>query len=147
MEDHLLKPLISTYDDWRIPYVGRTINEKFWTKFDKRIRKIGNKVRAYGCHILESTFEQENDYDDESTCHSLCVDFVSGSNPLIIESIVGSRQRHWHTNSNWQDHAEWRDTEWFNPNDIPIYKSILDETTAPAFFEIGHDYVLKLLIM
>lgn len=144
MGDHLLKPLISTYDDWRIPYVGRTINEKFWTKFDKRTRKIGNKVRAYGCHILESTFEQENDYDDESTCHSLCVDFVSGSNPLIIESIVGSRQRHWHTNSNWQDHAEWRDTEWFNPNDIPIYKSILDETTAPAFFEIGHDYVLKL---
>lgn len=146
MCDHLLNPLISTYEDWRIPYVGRTVNEKFWVKFERSIRKVGTmcQEQVQACHTIDSKFEQENDHDTSSTSHTLCVNFVPGSNPLVIESIIGSHHYHWHTSSNWQDHSESRDSTSFNQKDIPTYQAILEDTTVPAFYGIRHDYALSL---
>ena len=144
MDDPRLKPLICGYDDWRIPFIGRTVNELFWKKFSRTIYKDGFKEQIRSTWTIDSTCEEENAYDTNSTYHTLTVNFVPGSNPLVIESIIGMRSREWHTTSNWQDHAESRHYERFDPADIPLYEQTLNETTVPAYFGISHDYVLEL---
>ena len=144
MDDPRLKPLICGYDDWRIPFIGRTVNESFWKKFSRTFYKDGFKEQIRSTWTIDSTCEAENAYDTNSTYHTLTVNFVPGSNPLVIESIIGTRSREWHTTSNWQDHAESRYHERFDPADIPLYEQTLNETTVPAYFGISHDYVLEL---
>ena len=120
-------------------------------KFNRSIGKV-NIVKELGlyreqvraCHTIDSTYEQENDYDTTSTDHTLRVNFVPESSPLVIESIIGSHHRHWYTSSNWRDKSESRDYTAFNSKDIPTYQAILDETTTPAFYGISHDYALSL---
>ena len=144
MDDPRLKPLICSYGDWRIPFIGRTVNESFWKKFDRLICEENYRKQIRSTWTIDSTVEERNAYDTNSTSHTLTVNFVPESNPLIIESIVGKRCTDWSTSSNWQDHAESRHRERFDPADIPLYEKTLNETTVPAYFGISHDYVLEL---
>lgn len=62
MDDPNLKPLITTYDDWRIPFIGRTINESFRKKFSiTRYKDRRGREQLKADFVIDSTFEQEND--------------------------------------------------------------------------------------
>ena len=63
---------IRDYDDWRAPYIGRTIKGNFWEEFklEKVLDKDG-KDEIVGVHILESNTERPNMFDEETTTHGL----------------------------------------------------------------------------
>ena len=148
---------IRDYDDWRAPYIGRTIKGNFWEefKFEDALDKDGNTV-IVGVHVLEQNTERPNMFDEETETHGLRVylsvakeitqtsddDAIKHSTHGLITNVVGFVSTCSSTTSNWQDHAETRThcSVVRNPTSIAEYKRILDACTE----ETGQDYVFRL---
>ena len=151
---------IRDYSDWRAPYIGRIANDKFWEIFEDKIIDSDecDNVLA-GRHIFESITKEPNIYDSSTRTHSLTVYFSAlkesdknkpiarrrGNRPStygLITKIVGCLHTHTFTTSNWQDHAESRDSFYCvkDAESIKQYKEILDSCTE----ETGQDYVFRL---
>lgn len=145
------------YDDWRAPYIGRTIKGNFWEEFklEEVLYKDGKAV-IVGVHVLESNTESPNMFDEETTTHGLKVclsvakentqtsddNAIKHSTYGLITNVVGYVSTRFSTTSNWQDHSE---TRFFrsvvhNATSIEEYKRILDACTE----ETGQDYVFRL---
>lgn len=139
---------IRDYDDWRAPYIGRAPSGKFWDYFEKVFDKENNVIA--GEHVFSTERDEPNEYDVTITTHSLTVYFsaakegVKPSTDGLITKIVGCVHEHFHTTSNWQDHAETKDHDFFVSDEKSIneYKKILDLCTIT----IGDDYVFNLFL-
>ena len=137
---------IRNYDDWRAPYIGRAPGDKFWDYFEKVLDKENNVIA--GKHIFSTQTYEPNEYDVTTTTHSLTVYFsvakegIKPSTNGLITKIVGYIHTHFHTTSNWQDHAETKDSDFFVSDEKSIneYKKILNLCTIT----IGDDYVFNL---
>lgn len=148
---------IRDYDDWRAPYIGRTIKGNFWEEFklEKVLDKDG-KDEIVGVHILESNTERPNMFDEETTTHGLEVclsvakeitqtnddNAIKHSTYGLITNVVGYVSTRFSTTSNWQDHSEtsFSRSVVHNATSIAEYKRILDACTE----ETGQDYVFRL---
>ena len=112
---------IRDYDDWRAPYIGRTIKGNFWEEFklEKVLDKDG-KDEIVGVHILESNTERPNMFDEETTTHGLEVclsvakeitqtnddNAIKHSTYGLITNVVGYVSTRFSTTSNLHDHSE-----------------------------------------
>lgn len=145
------------YDDWRAPYIGRTIKGNFWEEFklEKVLDKDG-KAMIVGVHVLESNTERPNMFDEETTTHRLevCLSIAkeitqtSDDNAIkhstygLITNVVGYVSTRFSTTSNWQDHSKTRAfrSVVHNATSIAEYKRILDACTEDA----GECFIFRL---
>ena len=138
---------IKDYDDWRIPFIGRRVNEKFWEKFQKQDDLLKDDPCAYLC--LEKTGEALNRHDSEYHLHSLKVYLEKEKNGdgFVIKSLLGCHYTLFSTDSNWRDMHERHQTYYVCPDDIEKYIEILDPCTEEIYDEKWHDFILGLFLL
>lgn len=114
---------------WAIPYLGRKLNSLCKAKF--------KNAESNGFHFElpwegQVGYEPYNAFDDATFVHELVIEvYPDGPAAGRIKSVKAHHWVHWHSSSNWQDHAESRTYEKREPNDneIASYKELLDSWT------------------
>ena len=129
--------LITSFDDWRLPYIGRPVNDTFKKSFSW-VRDFVMKKEFAWDDAPDCT--TTNIYDSEWCVHYLQVDLYDDG-PLkgCIKSIGAYHTKYWHTDSNWHDHAEsrnWQVRE-ANRSEISEYCKELNRCTIDNSKEIA----------
>lgn len=128
--------------DWRIPYIGRTVTERFWREFFVQCEdpNLDYQVKC-GCNLLCAEGGVENDYDSSGSSSTLVV-FVQ--NNTIIDIVV-EFYSWWSTSSNFHDVHDERNSVSYgvegSEKTINDCKRKLDQSTA----KWSGGYLLKLL--
>lgn len=114
---------------WAIKYIGRKLNKSCLDRFpeaDKKGFSVELDWEGQAKHV------SENYYDDSTFIHKLVVSvYADGAAAGRIKDVSAYHREHWHTTSNWQDHAERGVVEVRLPNDKEIgeYEELLESLT------------------
>ena len=132
-----LKQWINLMDrnEWAVKYLGRRVKKEFWGEFSYHDRYARNngflRYRKFewdgGIPIVE-----DRNCETTSFVHLLEVSFYeSGDEEGRIKSIDAQHMEYWENSSNWQDHAEHRESNVRPPTwrEITQYCAILDKYT------------------
>ena len=93
---------IESVDDWRIPYIGRSVNRQFYEQFESCGNVDGG---ACTCWRTEVDYHEDESFGDVSSWRRSCLVLLiaKGVNQGLVRSVVIEHVHHESTDSDWRD--------------------------------------------